>query len=199
MRNTERGRDIGRGRRRSKLPAGNLMQDSIPGPQNHDLNQRQMFNHWATWVPQKSCLKSGSKRIDTTTWIGTEVIKFFLKSLLRMCFIFLTKFYAQHGTQTHNWDQQSHALPLSQLGPPAQVTFDSSTMCTITKWWVKNLKTTSSTTKNKANLDFWFNDKLAMTQKIPGRNNNGSEKMKPCCQAWFYSANTKDGIKIRPQ
>ena len=61
----ERGRDIDRGR--SRLPDRSPMCNSIPGPQNHDLSQRQMFNHWATWVPQKSCLKSGSKRIDTTT------------------------------------------------------------------------------------------------------------------------------------
>ena len=45
MKDTERGRDIGRGR--SRLPVGILMQDSIPGPQDHDLSQRQMPNHWA--------------------------------------------------------------------------------------------------------------------------------------------------------
>ena len=33
MRDTKRGRDIGRGRR-SRLPAGSLMQDLIPGPQD---------------------------------------------------------------------------------------------------------------------------------------------------------------------
>ena len=47
---TERGRDIGRGR--SRLPAGSLMWDSIPGPWDHDPSQRQTLNHWATWVPQ---------------------------------------------------------------------------------------------------------------------------------------------------
>ena len=31
--------------------AGSLMQGSIPGPQDHDLSQRQTFNHWATQVP----------------------------------------------------------------------------------------------------------------------------------------------------
>ena len=31
MRDTERGRDIGRGR--SRLPAGSPMQDSVPGPE----------------------------------------------------------------------------------------------------------------------------------------------------------------------
>ena len=42
MRDTERDRDIGRGR--GRLPAGSLMQDWIPGPQDHDLSQRQMLN-----------------------------------------------------------------------------------------------------------------------------------------------------------
>ena len=41
MRPRERSRDIGRGRNR--LPAGNLMQDSIPGPWDHALGQRQML------------------------------------------------------------------------------------------------------------------------------------------------------------
>ena len=31
---------------------GSLMQDSIPGLQIHNLNQRQTPNHWATQVPQ---------------------------------------------------------------------------------------------------------------------------------------------------
>ena len=39
IRDTERGRDTGRGR--SRLPAGCLMQDSISRPQDHDLSQRQ--------------------------------------------------------------------------------------------------------------------------------------------------------------
>ena len=43
MRDTERGRYIGRGRNR--LIVGNLIQDSIPGPRDHALNQRQMLNH----------------------------------------------------------------------------------------------------------------------------------------------------------
>ena len=49
MRDTERGRDIGRGR--SRLLVGSLIQDSIPAPQDHDLSQRQMLNHLATQVP----------------------------------------------------------------------------------------------------------------------------------------------------
>ena len=44
MRDT--GRDMDRGR--SRLPVGSPMQDSIPGPHDHNLSQRQMLNHWAT-------------------------------------------------------------------------------------------------------------------------------------------------------
>ena len=36
MRDTQRGRDIGRGR--SRLPAETLMQDLILGPRDHDLS-----------------------------------------------------------------------------------------------------------------------------------------------------------------
>ena len=43
MGDTERGRDISRGR--SRLPAGSLMQDSLPGPQDHDLSLTHMLNH----------------------------------------------------------------------------------------------------------------------------------------------------------
>ena len=43
MRDTERGRDISRGR--SRLPTGSLMRDSIPGPRDHNLSQWQMLNH----------------------------------------------------------------------------------------------------------------------------------------------------------
>ena len=42
MRDTERGRDTGRGR--SRLPSGSPMQDSIPKPRGHDLSQSQMLN-----------------------------------------------------------------------------------------------------------------------------------------------------------
>ena len=48
-RHTESCRDISRGR--SRLPVGNLMQDSFSGPQGHALSQRQPLNHWATKVP----------------------------------------------------------------------------------------------------------------------------------------------------
>ena len=42
-RERERGRDIGRGR--TRLPIGSLMWDSISGPWDHALSQRQMLNH----------------------------------------------------------------------------------------------------------------------------------------------------------
>ena len=42
----ERGRDTGRGR--SRLQAGSLMWDLIPGLQDHTLAQRQVLNCWAT-------------------------------------------------------------------------------------------------------------------------------------------------------
>ena len=42
MRDTERGRDTGRGK--SRLPVGSLMQDSIPGPGDHDQSRRQTPN-----------------------------------------------------------------------------------------------------------------------------------------------------------
>ena len=49
-RERERGRDTGRGR--SRLHAGSLMQDSIPGPWGHALSQRQTLNHGATRASQ---------------------------------------------------------------------------------------------------------------------------------------------------
>ena len=49
MSDTERGRDTGRGR--SRLHAGSLMQDPVPGPQDHDLSPRQTLNHGATQMP----------------------------------------------------------------------------------------------------------------------------------------------------
>ena len=42
-RHTERGRDTGRGRRR--LPAGNLMRDLIPRPQDHALSGKQTLSN----------------------------------------------------------------------------------------------------------------------------------------------------------
>ena len=42
-RHREGGRDTGRGK--SRLPAVRLMQDSISGPWDHALTQKQMLNH----------------------------------------------------------------------------------------------------------------------------------------------------------
>lgn len=43
MRDTVREADIGRGRNR--LPVGSPIQDSIPGPWDHDLSHAQALNH----------------------------------------------------------------------------------------------------------------------------------------------------------
>ena len=48
MKDTERGRDIGG--ERSRLRAGSLMWDLIPGLQDHTLCQRQAPNRWATQI-----------------------------------------------------------------------------------------------------------------------------------------------------
>ena len=62
---TERGRDIGRGR--SRLPAGSLVQGSIPGPRDHDLSRRQTLNHWATQGSQWQIL-IGVKSLHLRQW-----------------------------------------------------------------------------------------------------------------------------------
>ena len=55
---TERKRDRDRGR--SRPHAGSLMQDLIPGLQDHALGQRQALNHWATQEsPNLPTLKQG--------------------------------------------------------------------------------------------------------------------------------------------
>ena len=58
---TQRGRDIDR--RRSRLPVGSPMQDSIPGPWDHNSSQREMLNHWATQV---SLLNVFNELLDTS-------------------------------------------------------------------------------------------------------------------------------------
>ena len=54
MRDThrERGRHIGRGR--SRLHVESPVRDSIPEPQDHDLNQRRTLNQQAPQVPLES-------------------------------------------------------------------------------------------------------------------------------------------------
>ena len=51
-------REKQRHRGKSRLPEGSVMQDSIPGPQDHDLSQRQMLNHGATQVPPQINFKA---------------------------------------------------------------------------------------------------------------------------------------------
>ena len=55
----ERHRD--RQKEKQAFLRGGLMWDSIPGPQDHALNQRQTLNRWATQAPGRSayfCFKS---------------------------------------------------------------------------------------------------------------------------------------------
>ena len=58
----ERVRDIGR------LPVGSLIQDSIPGPQDHDLSQRQILNCWTTQVPPEMFILKARNFWGTNTW-----------------------------------------------------------------------------------------------------------------------------------
>ena len=67
----ERGRDTGRGR--SRLHAGSLMWDSIPGLQDRALGQRQAPNRCAT---------QGSREIIFYSWF---------------CFVFLKMERPEHG------------------------------------------------------------------------------------------------------
>ena len=46
----------GKGRGRGRLPAGSLMQDSIPGTPDCNLSQRQTLNHLATQAPSNNLL-----------------------------------------------------------------------------------------------------------------------------------------------
>ena len=59
MRDTWRDRDISRGR--SRLPVGSPMRDSISGPWDHDLSQRQMLNQLSE--PSRYPLKILFKKI----------------------------------------------------------------------------------------------------------------------------------------
>ena len=55
-RHRERSRDLGRGRRR--FPTGSPMWDSIPGPLDHSMTQRQMLNHGVIQV-HLCCISTG--------------------------------------------------------------------------------------------------------------------------------------------
>ena len=54
----ERKRQRHRQREKSRLPARSLMWDSIPGPRDHDLSQRQTLNHGVTQVALCVCFKA---------------------------------------------------------------------------------------------------------------------------------------------
>ena len=76
MRDRERGRDIGRGRIRfPEGGAGNLMWDSIPGPGDHDLSQRQTLNTEPPRCPGLSIFKysvpsTRHKVVTRSTWFA---------------------------------------------------------------------------------------------------------------------------------
>ena len=74
MRDTERGRDTGRGR--SRLHAGSPMWDSIRELQDHALGWRHALNRWATQVPQGKAdslhgawFRTQSQDSGITTWV----------------------------------------------------------------------------------------------------------------------------------
>ena len=58
-------RDRERRRGRSRLPTWSPMWDSIPGPWDHNLSQRQMLNHCATQVPPTPCCSF----FNSTFWV----------------------------------------------------------------------------------------------------------------------------------
>ena len=71
MRDTERGRDLGRGRNRlARCGDPDVGLDCrtlgwLSGPWDHDLSQRRMLNHWATQVPMQ-----GTKAKDRQSFAG---------------------------------------------------------------------------------------------------------------------------------
>ena len=74
MRDTESGagRDTGRGR--SRLHAGSLMWDSIPGLQDHVLSWRQALNHWATqgFPPKRTLFEEIVLLCDSAWGLGRQ-------------------------------------------------------------------------------------------------------------------------------
>ena len=69
---TQRERQRYRQRER-QAPAGNLMQDSIPGPQGHALSQRQMLNRWA---PRGVPIVLYLFRFSLSSWISFGIFCF---------------------------------------------------------------------------------------------------------------------------
>ena len=77
MREREAGRDTGRGR--TRLHAGSLMQDSIPGLQDHALGQRQAPNRCATQgSPKKHILIFLNMKYVELTCIKCFFLRFYL-------------------------------------------------------------------------------------------------------------------------
>ena len=68
--------------REKQAPTGSLMQDLIPGPWDHALNQRQTLNHWANQVPHtlqfNKCLSSYALLYASTNIVPypTRVLSF---------------------------------------------------------------------------------------------------------------------------
>ena len=71
MRDIERGRDTGRGR--SGLYAGSPTWDSIPGPWDQDLSQRQALNHSHPDVPHLVLIRGLSGLIFGRTMPDTQI------------------------------------------------------------------------------------------------------------------------------
>ena len=65
----DRSRDTGRGR--SRLPTGSPMWDLIPGPRDHTLSPRQMFNHRTTQVPQSIYIVIGFYCFICTAFVNS--------------------------------------------------------------------------------------------------------------------------------
>ena len=79
----ERHTEVGRGRNR--LPTRSL-QDTIPGPWDHDLSQKQMLNHWATQVPLYVFPYVSSTLFDDCSFVVNSKSKCI--SSLRLLFFF---------------------------------------------------------------------------------------------------------------
>ena len=73
MRDTEREAETGRGR--CRLPMGSLIQDMIPGPQDHDLSQRKMLIHWATQASPFEDLNALQLRVKVKIWFCISLEK----------------------------------------------------------------------------------------------------------------------------
>ena len=57
------------GRRRSRLPVGSPMRDSIPGPWDHDLSQRQMLHQLSHPVPLYSSSYTDNRKYTSREFL----------------------------------------------------------------------------------------------------------------------------------